>query len=356
MFSFLQKIFSRTPNETRASPAPPPELSAVIERPGPEDITITLKGVVAALPDNLKSRLDKKLSGSEVIWIPREEATRQLKVGAVRIPFSEIVRMAPQTFVKPDSEMLATPVSLPLSEILPQIKTFPRRAEQKQVEIPSDLAPVFGNGRESSGVAAPAATPTFSAPTPQPPSRQTEGEALSIPAPIPKPVPSPVPKLPDPPASAPAAASIPMAPAAVPSQAAAVGDGPVIPLGDVFGQPDKKDWSPQEVVEKASSLRGVAGALITTVDGLPVAFHLPAHLSGNTVAAFVPQMYTRIIQYTRDLQLGDPKHLTILIENVPLQMFKAGGVYFTALGRANESLPKPQLTAIALALGRQSPP
>ena len=45
-----------------------------------------------------------------------------------------------------------------------------------------------------------------------------------------------------------------------------------------------------------------------------------------------------------------------LVENVPLQIFKAGSVYFTALGKANENLPKPQLTAIAAALGRPIQP
>jgi hypothetical protein len=64
-------------------------------------------------------------------------------------------------------------------------------------------------------------------------------------------------------------------------------------------------------------------------------------------------MYTRIVQYTRDLKLGDAKHLTILIENVPLQIFKSGNYYFTVLGKANENLPKPQLTAISAALSRQ---
>jgi hypothetical protein len=72
------------------------------------------------------------------------------------------------------------------------------------------------------------------------------------------------------------------------------------------------------------------------------------------IGAFVPQMYTRITQYTRDLKLGDAKHLTIIVDNVPLQLFKSGNIYFTALGKAGENLPKPQLTAIASALGRQS--
>ena len=145
---------------------------------------------------------------------------------------------------------------------------------------------------------------------------------------------------------------MPVAAAAAPVAApAAAGEAP-LSFGDVFGQPQKTEWTMQEIVELTSTLRGVAGALVTTVDGLPVAFHLPPNLSGNAMAAFIPQMYTRITQYTRDLKLGDAKHLTIFVENVPLQIFKTGSVYFTALGKANENLPKPQLTAIAAALGR----
>jgi hypothetical protein len=39
-----------------------------------------------------------------------------------------------------------------------------------------------------------------------------------------------------------------------------------------------------------------------------------------------------------------------MIENVPLQIFKAGTSFFTVLGRAGENLPKAQLNAIATRL------
>jgi predicted regulator of Ras-like GTPase activity (Roadblock/LC7/MglB family) len=311
------------------------------------------------------------------------------------------VRMAPKTFLSPDAEMLATMVNLPLQEILPKIKTLPRRAEQRVVEVPEDLQPVFGASAagDTSKAVQPVATPSASvAAAPLPTSAPSPAVGLNIPPPTTRAVPVPesktIPASPLPPGQArvektvaapqptkseetyapPAPKPLPIQapislqlptpapappPAATPPVAviptAVAPEAPVIPLGAVFGQPDKTDWTPQEVVEKAAALRGVAGALITTTDGLPVAFHLPSDLSGNMVAAFVPQLFMRVVQYTRDLKLGDAKHITILVENVPLQIFKSGGVYFTALGRANENLPKPQLTAIALALGRQSP-
>lgn len=412
MLGLFKKLFGK-PAET-ATPPPPsattapnaaPASAAASKKtaPGPEDIIIPLKNVVPSLPDSLKKRLDKSLKGDEVVWINKDDAVKQLATGAVKLRFSEICQMSPGTFLTPDGDMMATMISLPLQDILPKIKALPRRAAQKQVEVPQDVQPVFGGGKEdaskavkaTSAVAAtPAPTPAAAAPVnippppakpvppppskPVPPAEPKPAEAyvpptpkplapqepISIKMPMPEqpkapapppapPVPKPVP--PPPPAPAPAAQTPPPAFVPPPPQPASAIEGPTLSFGDIFGQPDKKDWTPQEVVEKAATLRGVAGALITTADGLPVAFHLPPNLSGNTVAAFVPQMYTRITQYTRDLKLGDARHLTILVEDVPLQIFRSGGVYFTALGRAKENLPKPQLTAIAAALGRQSP-
>src|SRR5262249_24425074 len=105
--------------------------------------------------------------------------------------------------------------------------------------------------------------------------------------------------------------------------------------------------------QKTITLRGVAGAIITTTDGWPVAFQLPENLNGNVIGAFVPQMFTRITQYTRDLKLGDAKQLTIIVENVPLQIFRSGKIYFTALGKGVENLPKRKLPATAANLARQ---
>ena len=350
------------------------------------------------MPDPIKKRLDKSL-GSERIYISPAEALRQLPTGTVKIPFRDIVRMSPNTFLSPDEEMLNTMITLPLAEILPKIKTLPRRTEQKKIEVPNDLEAVFGKNvqeKKAAEVAAPPnAVATSLPPTPPAPVAMPRPHATPVPAaeekyvpPAPKPLepiapikvslPDPATLAPKPAApSAPAAPRVvatptppgmaipkmapapmpvaaPSAPAPVSAPVAAASGEPSISLGDVFGQPEKKDWSPQEVVQKASALRGVAGAIITTADGLPVAFQLPEPLNGNVIGAFVPQMYTRITQYTRDLKLGDAKSLTIIVDNVPLQLFKSGSIYFTALGKAGENLPKPQLTAIAAALGRQS--
>jgi predicted regulator of Ras-like GTPase activity (Roadblock/LC7/MglB family) len=125
-------------------------------------------------------------------------------------------------------------------------------------------------------------------------------------------------------------------------------------IGEVFGQPGRKNWSPAELVQRTAKLPGVAGALIIMQDGLLVAAHLPPGLSGDGIAAFLPQMHTRVSQYAKELKLGESDDLTVVINHIPLRIFKVGNVYFAALGRAREPLPEPHLDLVASHLAPQS--
>ena len=125
-------------------------------------------------------------------------------------------------------------------------------------------------------------------------------------------------------------------------------------IGEIFGQPGRKNWSPAELVERTSTLKGVVGAIITMPDGLLVASHLPPGLNGEAIAAFLPQMFTRMMQYCKELKFGDATRLTIVVDGVPLKIVKVGGVFFAALGRAEDPLPEAQLNVIAAHLSPQS--
>jgi predicted regulator of Ras-like GTPase activity (Roadblock/LC7/MglB family) len=89
-------------------------------------------------------------------------------------------------------------------------------------------------------------------------------------------------------------------------------------------------------------------------DGLLVAAQLPPGLNGDGIAAFLPQMHTRMSQYAKELKLGGTENITIVIDHVPLRIFKVGNVYFAAVGRTREPLPEPHLDIIASHLGPQS--
>jgi predicted regulator of Ras-like GTPase activity (Roadblock/LC7/MglB family) len=112
--------------------------------------------------------------------------------------------------------------------------------------------------------------------------------------------------------------------------------------------------APGEVVERAMNLPGVAGAIIALPDGLKVASQIPPDLNGDTLAAFIPQIFARVNQCSRELRMGDLNNLSFTVGNVPWKIFRVNAVYFAAFGRANEGLPAAPLAELATALDRKN--
>jgi predicted regulator of Ras-like GTPase activity (Roadblock/LC7/MglB family) len=111
--------------------------------------------------------------------------------------------------------------------------------------------------------------------------------------------------------------------------------------------------TPKEVVARAMALNDVAGVLVALPDGLMVASEIPAELNPDTLAAFLPQIYGRVSQCTKELRMGELNNLTFTVGNVPWKIFRVNGVYFAAFGRAGEQLPTTQLVQLAGELNRK---
>ena len=86
---------------------------------------------------------------------------------------------------------------------------------------------------------------------------------------------------------------------------------PASVLGEIFGQPSKQEWSPQEITQGLNALPGVAASLIAMNDGLLVSGDLPAPLKSETMAAFLPQMFGRMSHYAGEIQLGPVTAMTL---------------------------------------------
>jgi predicted regulator of Ras-like GTPase activity (Roadblock/LC7/MglB family) len=108
--------------------------------------------------------------------------------------------------------------------------------------------------------------------------------------------------------------------------------------------------TPNEVVSRAAALDGVAGALIALPDGLMVANRLPADLNGDTLAAFLPQIFGKINQCTKELRMGELNNVNFTVGNIPWKIFRVNAIFFAAFGRAAEPLPTAQLAALAAEL------
>lgn len=114
-----------------------------------------------------------------------------------------------------------------------------------------------------------------------------------------------------------------------------------------------RQTTPKEIIARAMALNGIAGALVALPDGLMVASDIPSDLNADTLAAFLPQIYGRVSQCTRELRMGDLNNLNFTVGNVPWKVFRIHGVYFAAFGRAGEPLPTSQLALLAGELDRK---
>ena len=108
--------------------------------------------------------------------------------------------------------------------------------------------------------------------------------------------------------------------------------------------------TPNEIVSRTSSLDGVEGALIALPDGLLVASKLSNNLNADTLAAFLPQIFGKVSQTTKELRMGELNNLNFTVGNVPWKIFRVNAIFFAAFGRAGEALPTAQLAALAAEL------
>jgi predicted regulator of Ras-like GTPase activity (Roadblock/LC7/MglB family) len=121
-------------------------------------------------------------------------------------------------------------------------------------------------------------------------------------------------------------------------------------LAEAFNQPGKVSWSPTEIISNLAELPQIAGSVVALQEGLVIAHRLPEPLKGEVFAAFLPQIFARINQYSNEMKLGAVDDLLINAHGLPCHLFRVGQVYFAALGKPGEPLPTATLRLCAAAL------
>jgi len=112
--------------------------------------------------------------------------------------------------------------------------------------------------------------------------------------------------------------------------------------------------TPNEVVSRAAAMDGVEGSLIALPDGLMVASQLSPDLNGDTIAAFLPQIFSKVSACTKELRMGDLNNLNFTVGNIPWKIFRVNAIFFAAFGRAGQPLPTGQLAALASELDHKA--
>jgi len=288
--------------------APVPALPRTTE--SNDVVEVPLELLMETWPQPVCQEIVKLKLGRHLVALPIHEIEPQIKRGKVLARWREVRAWlkpaAPGPLVSPNDE---SALELRLSAIVPLFLT---RRELPKARRTAPVAPTIPN--LFTGPTAPAAPAHLAESTAVPSPSMGETE----------------------PASAPEA-------------------GPALPeLSQIFGQPEKRHWTPTEIVEHTARLTGVAGVVIALQDGLIVASELPSNLNGEAFAAFLPQMHSRLAKCTKEMNLGEPSRICLLLDHVPLSVVKMGRIFFACLGRTGQDLPESTLSAIATHLARQS--
>ena len=246
------------------------------------------------------------------------------------------------------------PAVIPAPEIAPAAEVAPAVEAAPVVPAP-EVAPVVEAAAEPVLRIAPEPTPAAPAPEPVPEPAPAEVAApVAAPAPAAEvtPAPAPAPAV----AAEVAPVATPAAPVAAEPEPAPVAQTVKFSetVGELFGQPNKKHWTPADLVKGIVTLPGVAGAIVALQEGLPVTAVLPEGVKSDVVAAFLPQIFARLNQYAGEMKLGDVDDLLFTTHGAHCQIYRLGYIYFAVLGKAGEALPWHELHLVTEELARQT--
>lgn len=316
------------PVRQKAMPAP---AQAVAEPPAPKSssLTVSVQSLADGLPASLQNILMQRPGA--VFQLPLEYLEPAIKAGKVYFSWSQLNEyLIPSWPAAANALPGGTVVDLPLKAIIPLFlaQLQPTRV-QKPIRIDSTIPDLFADGRPVHAHAAPG--PTVQAATHRPEPVETQPSSTHL-----RPVT---------PANTPAFTTAPN-----------LRGSAISALGGLEDSRLRPDASLQELLRDMASLPGVVGALLATQDGLLVAVQLPRHLAPETVAAIVPQIYEKTIFYTQHLSFTPSRHLTLVLENLTLQLVRSGRLYLTLLAEPGFQLTPDQLLSLASQIETQHKP
>jgi predicted regulator of Ras-like GTPase activity (Roadblock/LC7/MglB family) len=335
------------------APIPAPALAQAAPRPAAPsghskgNVVFKISDVWANWPDELKAAVNKLKISSAKVEVPFEWVEPGLRSGKIEFSWAEFcgwIQNCPAG--AQGSAPAETRVSLPLSVLAPLCLRLSPPTQRKAASlehIPDVFGPTGGKAPEPQADDEEEEEEEEEAPIFQ------KGPAPAAARPAPPPAPPRAPTPPPPPAYSPVMPG-PMSAAATAASAGAHAKN----LAELFGEAGKRNWTPNEIVQRTSQLPGVGGALIALQDGLLVANCMPATWKSETIAAFLPQIFGRMSQYVKELSMGDLISVTVAVEQGTFQVYKAGIIYFAAAGKPDEGLPLAALNLIARELSRHT--
>jgi predicted regulator of Ras-like GTPase activity (Roadblock/LC7/MglB family) len=328
-----------TPSPAAPASAPPPKKIFPVTAKPVGHLAVPLASVCPEWPQEVRTQLTDVDVDQHQILVPLELLEPAMKSGRVLFTWEEVASWLKPLLANPPTPKVGEmAVELPLKVIAPLFMGSQRVATQKRVDVDETIPDIFNGGNGTT----PASGNAHGASVPQNPT------VPRMPAPAARPEPAasdavPASRM----ASLPAA---PLAPASAPVPASA---NPDVAVEQVIGNAGSR-LGAKEIVANAARLPGVSGALLVLSDGLLVTSNTPPAVRAETIAAFIPQMFGRMNQYTKELSLGPLQQLTLGVEDAQWHVVKCPNIYFAVLGKHGDTLPLNLLAQIAAELSSQS--
>jgi hypothetical protein len=321
--------------------------------------SVWLQELAEKWPNEIKAEIIAQGLGSAKVPLPFNAVEPGLKRGRLTLAWSEL-----RSYLNPDSSPSTVDdleLELPLHVVAPAFLAAQRKLsaqKQSRVAVSEEIPNLFFGFPQPE-------TPAPSAPAPAAPSAPP-----IVRGPSQSPTtfrPNPLPRM-APPAAETPAATMPSAPLQQPLRngdtniysnggngSSGTGESDFLPRS---ASPStdflNRQMQPKDVVAQALSLPGVAGAVVALADGLKVAGEVPPEFNADTVAAFLPQIYERVNQCTRELRMGSLNNVSFTVGNIPWKIFRVNSIYFATFGMADEAFPKAELAQLAAGLNRKS--
>jgi predicted regulator of Ras-like GTPase activity (Roadblock/LC7/MglB family) len=304
------------------------------------ELAVPLGFVCNDWPEEVRAQLAGVIVADAQILVPLDLLQPAMQSGKVLFSWQEVASwIRPHLTIPPTPKVGEMAVELPLKVVAPLFMAHHRAAtQQKRVAVDQSIPDLFGGGAKGDSVQAQVAQPS-------PPAGATKKEFVQAFA-----TRSVAPAKPVPAANRPAPSPARVADVSGTSPAQ---EGPSPSLESVIGEAGKR-LSAKEIVANSARLPGVAGVLLAMTDGLLVTSHTPPQLKAEMIAAFLPQMFGRMNQYTKELALGPLQQLTLGVESGHWNVFKGETTYFAVLGKRGETLPLNLLAQVAAELSSQS--
>lgn len=295
--------------------SPPPAVPTPPAKSDEPPLTLTLAPLVNTWPEAICGEI-ATLDPATTVTLDTGAITAGLAKGKVTFTWGEIrdgLQPAPAEATSVD---VATVLILPLKIIAPAYFAASKKktTARKSIEMDDSIPALFNDGRDSAPVEAVAAA----------------AEEMPV-----EPVPEPAPEA--------EAAALSAAEPGVPET-----------VGQIFGNSNQQEFTPAEIVAGTVKLPGVAGAIVALQEGLPVAHSLPEGVKSDVIAAFLPQIFARLNQYSGEMKLGEVDDLLFTTHGAHCQIYRLGFVYFAVLGKPGEGLPWHEMRIISAELARQT--